>query len=119
MTKWRGMSKPEFTPGPWAVEVMPSGRVTVTSGQFFICGDENTYGVIDANANLIAAAPDLYEASTPFDDLATQQAVDSPEWRDADTVTVIVSIGALRAIKAALAKARGKTHPSGDDRHGE
>lgn len=76
-------------------------------------------GKANANAHLIAAAPDLYEASELFDELATQQAVDSPEWRDSDSVRVVVTIGTLRAIKAARAKARGETHPSGGDRHGE
>jgi len=50
------------TPGPWSVEEMPSGRLTVTAGQFFVAGDTNEWGLSDADARLIAAAPELLEA---------------------------------------------------------
>lgn len=52
----------KFTPGPWEIEIMPSGRTTVTHGQFFIAGNDSDYGLMSANAQLIAAAPDLLEA---------------------------------------------------------
>lgn len=45
------------TPGPWVVEVMPSGSVTVTAGQFFVAGDG--CGLARENAKLISVAPDL------------------------------------------------------------
>lgn len=58
-------------------------------------------------ARLIAAAPDLLEASAPFAEIAKARAADAPEWRDTDTVSVVVTIGDLRAIAAAYAKAKG------------
>lgn len=61
MTEFKG------TPAPWAVEVMPSGAVTVTAGQFFVAGDG--CGLAIENAKLIAAAPDLLAALTKCLDL--------------------------------------------------
>jgi len=52
----------EFTKGPWAVETMPSRRLTVTAGQFFVAGNDCDYGLLPENARLIAAAPGLYGA---------------------------------------------------------
>nr|WP_313010796.1 hypothetical protein [Brucella intermedia] len=54
-----------------------------------------------ANARLIAAAPDLYEALK----LLLSSAHDHQT--------------GIQEAEAALAKARGETHPSGGDRHGE
>ncbi len=121
------MTDTKFTPGPWRVEggttvvwgacnpddlsnygmgyPVTDCRITPISNSSWCQGPEYEEGY--ANAHLIAAAPEIYEASAPFDDLATQWAVDSPEWRDSDSVTVVVTIGALRAIKEARAKARG------------
>jgi hypothetical protein len=48
------MSGPTKT--PWAVEVMPSGRITITSGQFFVAGDENGHGIEASDAALIVRA---------------------------------------------------------------
>lgn len=60
----------KFTPGPWRVEVDNSsaqvqGFPLITSETYTVVGNEGMYGDIDtdyANAHLIAAAPDLYEA---------------------------------------------------------
>jgi hypothetical protein len=60
-----------------------------------------------ANARLIAAAPDLLDAGRPFAALAVDRAADAPEWRDSDTVSVVVTVGQLRAIAAAIRKAEG------------
>lgn len=58
--------KPKFTPGPWKLE-MPdydhSFVPSITIGKFSFSvqdAEDGTYR--EANANLIAAAPDLYEA---------------------------------------------------------
>lgn len=124
------MSEAKFTPGPWVVgyksltvgipenakiggfeklfDVRGWGYFTGLGHGALRMSAEDAIAIQDANAHLIAAAPELYEASEPFDELATQQAVDSPEWRDSDSVRVVVTIGTLRAIKAALAKARGE-----------
>lgn len=52
------MSGPTKT--PWAVEVMPSGRITITSGQFFVAGDENGHGIEASDAALIVRAVNAY-----------------------------------------------------------
>lgn len=60
------MSEKKFTPGPWVVyRDMPTDVVVSKSGECSLatldcgCGDRNTQR---ANAHLIAAAPELYEA---------------------------------------------------------
>lgn len=102
------MTDTKFTPGPWAWD---GDILTAGKSRRHLLYMEEAPGLRNeaaANAHLISAAPELYEASAPFDELATQRAVHSPEWRDSDTITVVVSIRALRAIKAARAKARGE-----------
>lgn len=85
------MTAPKFTPGPWS-EV--SAQIRAASGSV-VCevfsqpadaGKRYGYGVSDANAALIAAAPELYAA---LEDALS----DRPNWR-------------LRA-RAALGKAGG------------
>lgn len=96
------MTETKFTPGPWDVEEMPSGRVTVTAGQFFICGDENSYGVIDANAHLIAAAPELYEAlETAIEEIKHLRKLAGDNGAMIDDTDFVEGI-------AALSKARGE-----------
>lgn len=93
-----------FTPGPWvefqcdgdAVAIMPAGRV----------GDVCTFGETCANANadarLIAAAPELYEALRKIlADNSYYYPIGNP-WGD--------------EARTALAKATGSAVPSG---HGE
>lgn len=62
------MSGPAWTPGPWAISTSNRGRPCICSPDAWICGEIDN-GQIDmstseasANARLIAAAPDLYEA---------------------------------------------------------
>jgi hypothetical protein len=91
----------EFTPGPWrqgnTVELLLNNKC-----REIISDDGNiglVYGIIDqdnkANANLIAAAPELYEALN----LLLDQSWNGPV--DAD------HIARIRAV-AALKKARGE-----------
>ncbi len=42
------------------------------------------------------------KALEPFADHAKERAVDAPEWRDTDTVQIVVTIGDLRAARAVL-----------------
>ena len=64
------MGNVNFTPGPWTVVVdeiaaQVRGYPCVYSKDYTVVGTEGMYGDIDvdfANAKLIAAAPDLYEA---------------------------------------------------------
>ncbi|PWL18870.1 hypothetical protein DKP76_07360 [Falsochrobactrum shanghaiense] len=102
------MSKPEFTPGPWSFRQNRNCSLDFfgEGGQRLVLG--NTFLINqDANAHLIAAAPSLYRC------LAEVR-----KWMDTD------EFGPWEAafcaeIDAVLAKARGETHPSGGDRHGE
>ena len=105
--------QPKWTPGPWASDYLDQNGQRVVSGQHIeicTCWHHSVGSIekeMEANAHLIAAAPDLYEALAPLYAVAIDRAVDAPEWRDKDTVSVLISIGELRAIRAALAKARG------------
>lgn len=61
------MSEAKFTPGPWHVGPVDDTRVEDSYGNEVaqIDGDYNhpdTWPIMEANAHLIAAAPDLYEA---------------------------------------------------------
>lgn len=52
------------TPGPWFVKTTPEGRFGINSRDFYIAETIGGLGPTKtkANANLIAAAPDLLEA---------------------------------------------------------
>jgi hypothetical protein len=69
------MSAPAWTPGPWRVHVEPASGYAVSSDSVFVCGSgewpesqiaranvQDGFGEREANARLIAAAPDLAEA---------------------------------------------------------
>jgi hypothetical protein len=53
----------------------------------------------DANGRLIAAAPDLLTALTPFADLLED------EWPDDETFELTITAGDVRLARAAIAKA--------------
>lgn len=110
------MFKPKWTPGPWMMETLttsdPNGdewetyvEVTAEIGAFIHSHDlgytDEVDDIIKANARLIAAAPDLYEALAKvlkqYDDLEIQ--VGEPT-----EMTLAYASGC-----AALAKARGET----------
>lgn len=102
-----GVAADAFTPGPWSVVEYGDGdglAVHDSRGDWRVCfmatpGKDGDFEVIEANAHLIAAVPELYEALgevmewvngwSPFD-------ID-PEW------------AATKAkVTAAIAKARGE-----------
>lgn len=86
------MSEPKFTPGPWLVMANQIGTQETEiasiclTAQIRLPKDETK-----ANAHLIAAAPDLYEALEYC-------------------IKQIPEFGDVPGIKAALAKARGENH---------
>lgn len=95
------MSDTKFTPGPWTAEAenVHVGCVAICHGDadtWFEIWSENWGDGVDqkANANLIAAAPELYEA--------LEQAVTLMQDSGYQNSHV-----AVRAGKAALAKVRG------------
>lgn len=104
------MSEAKHTPGPWRVSYERGTTQILTADNESIMCDETYYPWVpknDADWHLIAAAPDLLEALAPLDDAARDRAADAPEWQDADTVSIVVTIGDLRKALAVIAKAKG------------
>ncbi len=93
------MSEPKFTPGPWSVEGRYVGRMV--GGEIDTCIAEcfNHLSIdrhnAKANAYLIAAAPELYEALEKLEG-----------WFDSDSKEGADKY--LTEAKAARAKARGE-----------
>lgn len=107
------MSKPKFTPGPWEwqddysrlISTKPEPHMFSSTGSYLptvmrpdfqsygYCDDGDSYVEIsDADAKLIAAAPDLYYA---LDKLF-------------EVVTGDIQMGLSQVVYEALAKARGE-----------
>lgn len=80
----------KFTPGPWEIsfefnrDVEDGKRCSITGGEFFLAEIwEDIKGgrdVADANARLIAAAPDAHEVISDL--LAFDDDLGSPAWND-------------------------------------
>lgn len=95
------MSETRFTPGTWAAESHlrePGMWTVVASDLFFVASVAK-----EADAHLIAAAPDLYRALEAFAAVPIEGG-DPP-----DDVIVRIEGGVIRRARAALAKARGET----------
>lgn len=91
------MTETKFTPGPW--EIDRTGIAVSIPYRGPHC-TANAYGGTEANAFLISAAPDLYEA---IDGML--------RWRLPHDQAFTVTEGSRRAfrkLEAALAKARGE-----------
>lgn len=91
----------KFTPGPWKVGPVDETLVATDDGKEVaqICGDYNqpeTWPVMEANAHLIAAAPELYEALSDLLFLCSQTAE-------------VCGTQEVKVACAVLAKARGET----------
>lgn len=61
------MTKPKHTPGPWAELIRENGHIVIHSlnkidGQVVAKTSGNFLGQVEANAALIAAAPEMLEA---------------------------------------------------------
>jgi hypothetical protein len=57
------MNKEQFTPGPYTIEETKIFKgVAVVYGRAVICTINRELAAYEHNANLIAAAPDMYEA---------------------------------------------------------
>jgi hypothetical protein len=98
-----------FTPGPWEAEPQ-TGRgawIKGSDGEWaaLSCGDTDERG--RANAHLIAAAPDLYEALAGV--IPANVCLTNMRWPDDTVVPCDVTLGELRKAAAALAKARGES----------
>lgn len=122
------MAETKFTPGPWIAGHLGSDRkcqcssilaegymgciatVEVDNGRAVSDGGNDAPPLEEAVANmhLIAAAPDLYEAGEPFEFALRHGNLERDDINDSDLVDIIISVGNLRALKAARAKARGE-----------
>ena len=109
------MNKHTHTPGPWIVGPVDDCTVTAVdaSGERHVVaeidGDYNEpdlWPTMEANARLIAAAPDLLEASKPITDCITGLSNDVP-----DNTLVSVDVGSLRKLRAAATKAEASPIP--------
>lgn len=92
------------TPGPWSVQGRHQMEVSGPPGTIIICDigrsgapSEEIYATGQADARLIAAAPDLLAALASITDECHEQ-----------RKTYAVSAKAINAARAAIAKARGK-----------
>ncbi|MCO5159650.1 MAG: hypothetical protein M9939_00820 [Mesorhizobium sp.] len=93
------MNEPKWTPGPWRI----AGKGTIRAGQGWIA-DVN-WRNRDANARLIAAAPDLAEAL-----MAAKVVIGMMERPEGMGNEVNAALDArLAKIDAALSKAKGQT----------
>lgn len=121
------MAETKFTPGPWewAIDEIDrgakrgtkirkalwtgktgSGHLLHPSWNEFDGGLWQAWvGVSDADAALIAAAPDLYEAADEVDEFGLTIPL---EGADEKVVPVYMTIGTVKKFRAALLKARGE-----------
>jgi hypothetical protein len=95
------MSNTKHTPGPWKVDGITGLLVAVVQGQAEILashGDPLLYGTCDADARLIAAAPDL---------LAACQEIIDGMVDGKNSTNKNVTMYAIQMVKSAIAKATG------------
>ena len=116
------MNAPQFTPGPWATNIarlsdgsicvahVAGERDLVSLAQLSYHGEEQTV----ANANLMRAAPELYEAlrdaANDLQNLATRELEHGSSAEMIRRQAVIQ--GRANAAFAVLAKARGEAVPA-------
>ena len=99
------MSETKFTPGRWSVSIDDDGEYAITKdGSFITCAFPTELGfeegTAEANANLIASAPELYETLKQAAS-HIKSIIEGEEWGAIEEV--------LDDCNAALAKARGES----------
>lgn len=111
------MTEAKFTPGPWFLNDERDGYSPVSSQRWAglahvvvepssECNDEDDQRFREegqANARLIAAAPDLYEALKPFASWIDR--TDSDDRLLVQVSGLTLTVGDVRRAQAALAKA--------------
>lgn len=108
---------PNFTPGPWIAEDEEfSEKGDYTAPQVFSCADEDNPKIVcelavrsgmEANAHLIAAAPDMYEALRAAEVMLRALLVSTPctvSTNDHGKFRNVNSFGVLKEVQAALEK---------------
>lgn len=105
--------KPQFTPGPWEVVKHNCDKQTTA---YYINNSYHPRPEAEANAHLIAAAPEMLEALESFvrsAECVLQNAADTGALFDPDTEEIFDDFKDLEAdvfrAKCALAKARGES----------
>lgn len=100
------MSETKFTPGPWRQNPAAKHEIIADSESLVICRTPSASGLImkaaPYNGTLIAAAPDLYAA------LNALVAAEDQFIADVDITVDDLITDAVKAARAALAKARGE-----------
>lgn len=108
------MNDVQHTPGPWRVKHRGDGRVSVETCDdlWNICvlaeGDDDAAGAIEADAALIASAPDLFAACKAAEDALQALWEALP---DDATPEQEAQFAALATLRAALARASTKPNP--------
>src|SRR5690349_2091372 len=103
------MTEPRYTPGPWEISDTRGRGNNLLSIRAGLCGVARINATLhaDANAHLIAAAPELYEIAQMYLDWGhlspAQLEAKYPEWERTEGVRYIDA-----KARAALAKARGE-----------
>jgi hypothetical protein len=89
----------QHTPGPWFAGTGWVGAGQIKDGRVIARVDNYPYGNSEANARLIAAAPDLLAAM--LDLIQQLEGIGIPDWHGAEGLT-------LEQARAAIAAAEGK-----------
>jgi hypothetical protein len=108
------MSKAKHTPGPWRIHGCEAGQPICAIGDRVICDqDKDEVAVVrynaadcEANARLIAAAPELLATLEAFAEEFPQLANDDEPINGADAVDALCRL--WPQINAAIAKAKGR-----------
>lgn len=99
-----------FTPGPW--KAVPPAHGNPTEYLCVQIGEDENYSTLElkpADAKLIAASPEMYDALLPILDEAKERADYMHDtWNPDYHVELTLTIAELRAIHNALSKSRGE-----------
>ena len=101
------MTERKWTPGPW--EIGNDNRIEDGGYGVAVIVDDCPNHEASANAHLIAAAPDMYEALKTARDYVFDASNGGLVWSDGHNDPLVeMATGDLTRIDAALAKARGE-----------
>lgn len=113
------MSETKFTPGPWKAEFREYGGYDCMSASWSIVSDESEFATLDcrtrdhandpqqeANANLMAAAPELFDALKELHEISGEANI---PMENSKSVRLMGKFLATREkAEAAIKKARGE-----------
>lgn len=97
----------EFTNGKW--EARSNGAISLSDGKWYIPCGMSEHIELDANARLIAAAPEMYRLLCEFLKIDEQKAWATTEKNDpAYMMALVAQDGAVNMAKELLARIDGK-----------